>query len=503
MIQARRGPRYLANMPDPNAARRGPSRTGGIEPTNHSAELATIISVDAARYAYNVRTHRGRSLPGLPRKRYSPADITILPVGTTVVVRFDLGLPYIDGVLDLPASPSTEQGVPVSEVGGIGGQGFNQTTDVNRGNYRGPSEPTDMLPGDTLMANSTGARVGALEGGVALLSAAQLAQVRAHVLNDLVEIISRNYRHVTDMGIFEVKNTDGRINMSFRGASDQTNEAGADEENWTCRMDLGSEGDMFNFELTTPQGQTLFRLHVDSNGRCEIFGLDGVVTQSGNRNGEPHIAEQGGDSIDTVHGARATNTGGDHLEVVEGDHRETVDGNATLLCGNDIQQAATRDLGLSAGRNAVVSVAGDKLGNTALTTSVQGGAYEVVVGQAAYPTPGYSLRTFKGDVAFRSTMGGAFKVDTPLGEINLRGRKAVINTMTPNSVILGGSALVSHVVKYEQLELFLKALLKMLDSHTHTSAAPGTPTSPPVVPFSAILSGMIKTLKSLRVGVGG
>ncbi len=488
---------------DPNAPRRGPSRFGGVEPTDHQAELATILSVDVARYAYSVRTMRGRPLQGVPRKRYAPSDVSVLPVGTTVVVRFDLGLPYIDGVLDLPSSPSTDPGVSIAEVAGIGGQGFNRTTDTNHGNYRGPAEPTDMLPGDSVMANSSGARVAALEGGVALLSASPLAQVRAHTMNDLVEVISRNYRHLTDMGVFEVKNADGRINASFRGASDQINEAGSDEENWTYRMDLGSEGDMFNFELTTPQGQTLFKLHVDGGGRCEIFGLDGLVLQSGCRSNEPHLAEHGGDAVDTVHGKRTVRTGADKAETVEGNLGVTADGNATLMSGNDLQQAAARDLGISAGRNAVLSVAGDKQGNTAFTTNVQGGDYDVTVGQPGYPAPGYTLRTFKGDVLFKSTLGGGFTVDTPKGGVRLRGRKVVLETTTTDSVILGGASLVAHVVRYEQLELLLKSLLKMLDSHTHESTAPGTPTKTPTLPFAPALSRMIAGLKSQRVGVGG
>ena len=488
---------------DQNDTHRGPSRLGGIGLTNNSAEFATVVEVDVARYSYTVRTQRGRALPGVPRKRSSPSDLVILPVGTTVVVRFDLGIPYIDGVLDLPSDAPVDPAVPVSEIGGIGGQGLNQATNTTRGNYRGPSEPTDVLPGDSIMANYTGARVGVLEGGVAVLSASQLAQVRAHVLNDLVEIISRNFRHVTDMGIFKVENKDGRINLSFRGASDQTNEAGADAENWTIRLDLGAEGDVFRFELTTPTGQSLFRMHVDSEGRCELFGLDGLVFQSGCKNGEPHISEHGGNAVDIVHGRRTVTTNEDHVENVKGNVSTASGGDMSIFSGNDLQQAAARDLGLSAGRNATLSVAGDKRGNPALVTNVQGGDYEVHLGQTSYPEPGITVTTFSGDMSFISSNGGNLSVNTPTGDVITRSKKVVINTSTPNSVILGGTTLAAHLVKFEQLELLLKILIKLLDTHTHTSAAPLSPTSTPTVPFSTALSRMIGQLKSERVGVGG
>ena len=71
------------------------------------------------------------------------------------------------------------------------------------------------------------------------------------------------------MGITQVTNEEGRTNMSFRGGSDQSTETGSDEEKWGIRFDLGAKGDVFNFELTTPLGQVLFRIHVDADGACE------------------------------------------------------------------------------------------------------------------------------------------------------------------------------------------------------------------------------------------
>lgn len=481
---------------DPNATHQGPSRHGGVAAPQASAELAQIVSVDSARMAYVVRTLRGRSLTGVPRLRNSPSDLTLLPVGTTVKVSFDLGFPYIDGVIDMPAYAPDDAGIPVTGVDGYS----NPTTDFSTGSFRGPGEPSDLLGGDTVFGNKAGARMGVLEGGTAILAGSGVAQVRAHALNDLVEVISRNYRHVTDMGVTEVKNADGRINWSFRGASDQTNEAGADEENWTIRWDLGSEGDLLNFELTTPEGQTLFRLHVDGNGRAEIFGLDGVVIQSGSQNDEPHVSEHGGDSTDIVHGSRTVRTGGDVTETVEGTQAVTVDGNQNTVIGGDSSTAAVRDVGVSAGRNTNRTTAGARNGSVALRESVLGGDYAVAVGQEAYPSPGYTLETLKGHIEFISRLGGDYRVNTPLGNVKTRSRKVTMSTSAPDSVVLGGDALAAHAAKFEQLEIFLKALLRWLDSHAHP---PGAPVGgPPTVPSSAVLSALIAPIKSQRVGFG-
>lgn len=481
---------------DPNAEHPGNSRHGGLGSPQQSAELATVVSVDSQRMAYTVRTMRGRALPGIGRIRYSQADLALLPVGATVVVRYDLGQPFIDGVIDIPASPAGSPGIPATGVAGFG----TQTTDFQTGSFRGPAEPSDLMPGDNIMGNASGARVGVMEGGVGILRGSAAAQIRAFLLNDLVEIISRNFRHVTDMGVSEIKNTDGRINMSFRGASDQTNEAGADEENWTIRFDLGAEGDMLNFELCTPQGQTLFRFHVDSNGRCEIFGADGVVTQSGNRNGEAHVTEQGGDSEDIVHGDRTVDTDGNVTETTQGSHTHTVDGALTVAVGSDHAIGAVRDVGVSAGRGLTLTGAGDKLGGVAVNMTAPGGNFETTVGQLAFPTPKYSLTTYKGNIEFKSQLGGHFMVDTLLGDLKTNTRKVLLNTLTPDSVILGGNALASHVVKYEQFKALIDTVAKLFDTHIHPT--PTGPSGAPMVPMSSVIGALVVLCKSLRVGVG-
>ena len=481
---------------DPNSTHAGPSRHGGMGPTNHSAELAQVAAVFSETYTYSVRTLRGRNLT-VPRKRNSQDDLALLPVGATVIVRFDIGLPYIDGVLDIPGSLADTDGIPTTGISGYGGN----TQPTQEGGYRGQGEPSDLLPGDTVIGNKDGARMGVFTGGLAMMLASGMSQMRFHRLNDLVELFSRNYTHVTDMGITKIENKDGRVNMSFRGASDQLGEAGADEENWTIRMDLGSEGDLFNFELTTPQGQTLFKLHVDSDGRCEIFGLDGVVIQSGARSGAEQATEAGGDARDTVRGNRVVQTDGDSTHTTKGEHAVTVDGNSTSVAGGDAVTSAVGDVGIAAGRNINMTATGAKDGTAAETVEVHGGDYKTTVGQATYNTPGYSLETYKGDIKLKSSLGGNINLETRTGDIRGTATKVIFDTTANDSCILGGSALVAHVAKYEQLESMMRSLLTAFDAHTHTAA--GSPTTVPIVPLSTIIGNMLSAIKSLRVGVGG
>jgi len=81
--------------------------------------------------------------------------------------------------------------------------------------------------------------------------------------------------------------------------------------------------------------------------------------------------------------------------------------------------------------------------------------------------------------------------------------------LIPDSVVLGGSVLSSHLVKFEQLEAHLKILYSLLDTHVHaitgSATAAGIPvvgaTIQPVVPFSPLLSPSIFLCKSLTTGV--
>jgi hypothetical protein len=445
-------------------------------------------------------------LQGVGRVRTNPNEVAPLAPGTEVLVSYEYGAPLIMGVINVPASDHADTtAFNVTDVEGFGGSGgINQTTRTGVGNYRGAREPRDVMPGDWAQVGTEGNTIATLNGGVNVIRSSTLAQIRTHLINDLVEIFSRNYRHITDMGEFSVFNDDGRINMRFRGATDQRSEAGPDEENWTIRFDMGAEGDILNFELTTPQGNTLFRFHVDAEGRCEIYGVNGVDIGSGARAGGSHTEEHTGNSQRTVEGNRVTTTMGDETRNIEGNNTTEVSSDYVINAGNDHRTQTLRDYAVGCGRNMNVAV------QDTLTYDIEEGGWTIDIGSITSTNAGYTLKTFGGPIKMESQLGGDIELSSLLGHIKTQSQDIKVVTALPDSVILGGEALVSHVVKWEELVAYLTALHTALDLHIHTE--PGTSVAagvlpvtgvsgPPAVPIGAPLAGTFVNFRSLKVGV--
>jgi hypothetical protein len=495
---------------DPNSQQKGVGKYGGTGNSSRGGEFATVITYFPDRYTATVRTERGRTIPGVPRLRSSPGDVSTLSPGTEVLISYDYGPPVIMGVLSTPASNNDgSTSFSVGDVEGVGGQGLNQSQE-SVGNYRNATEPSDLMPGDDVRVGKEGNMLGLLEGGIALLKSGPLSQIRTHLINDLVEVISRNFRLISDMGELNISNEDGLINLSFRGGIDQRNEAGPDEEKWTIKFDLGSEGDMLNFELTTPTGQTLFRFHVDANGKAELYGVNGIEILSGSKDGGGHAEEHTGNSNRVVDGNRSAETRGDDTREVQGNSSENIGSDKEISVGNDLKQQALRDVALSAGRNMFLRAEGGD-GEAALNFDVEQGDWVTTIGSATSPNSNMKVATFAGNVEITSALGGDFKFETPLGEIETDSTQIALKTSLPSSVILGGSTLISHLVKWEELEKHLKFLYRILDGHRHMhdgsataggSAVAGL-TGKPLIPFGALLNGSIVTFKSLKAGVSG
>ena len=503
---------YHATDPDPNSDQRGNGRHGGSGNHNRRGEFGTVISYQSDRYTATVRTERGRTLTGVARVRNAPGEVIPLPQGTEVLISHDYGLPLIIGVLEIPASGnrSSEAFAVTDDTDAlfVGGDGTNRAQLNTQGNFRRAREPRDVIPGDWVQMGEEGNMFAALGGGVNLMKSSALAQIRTHVMNDLVEIFSRNYRHITDMGVFSITNTEGRVNMQFRGGSDEATESGPDEENFTIKMDLGAEGDLFNFELCTPQGQTLFKLHVDSEGGAEIFGINGVAVTSGSRNG--------GTTAQETSGSQETRVGGDNTNNITGSDTTTVGTNQTIQVtsdrevniGNDYRIQALRDMALGSGRNVSVVVQGGE-GDNALTFDIEDGNWLVDMGSVTAQDSGINFKTFGGNMKFETQVGGDFEFTSQTGNLKTTTNTAKFITGTPNSVVLGGDSLASNLVKFQELQSLLMSLFVSLDTHQHLGGAmvaagslPVTGLSaPPVVPIGAPLNGQIIQLKSVVAGV--
>jgi hypothetical protein len=475
-------------------------------------EFGTIISYQADRYTATVRTEHGRTLTGVPQLRSAPGQIAPLEPGTSVLLNYEYGTPIILGVLPTPVgNADVKTKFSVTDTEGFGGQGLNKTS-LNAGSdYRNPQEPDDVAPGDWVQMGSDGNSIGALSGGVNVIRSSALSQIRTHLVNDLVEIISRNYRHITDMGEYSVVNKDGRISMSFRGGTDQRSEAGPDEEKWTIRFDMGAAGDLLNFEFTTPEGQALFRFRVDGDGHCEIFGINGVAIHSGAQNGAAAVETTTGDKDQVVMGNQTTRIDGEVKKEVRGSDKTETLQDHFISAGNDARVQALRDMGLSAGRNLFMAVQGNITGESVIF-DIESGDWKVDVGgpTSLNPKSGISFNTFAGDFSHESIAGGDFNVRSLLGALHTTTRKAVVSTNNlPDSVILGGDALTSHLVKYEQLEQHLMMLYQLLDQHIHIEQGTATAgpfpvvgvSGMPVVPFSSVLNSLIITMKSITSGV--
>lgn len=505
-------PRGVSASPrSPNRIISGDNLHGSSGGRFRKGTIGTIVSYQADRYTATIKTDRqGPPITGVPRLRSSPGDIAPLTPGTQVLISEEYGQPVIMGVLATPSGNNDDApNFSITDASGFGGQGDDRSTsDV--GNFREFSEPTDLMPGDWVKIGEDGNAIGVLGGGVNVIRSSPMAQIRTYLLNDLVELISRNYRHITDMGEFNITNNDGRLNLSFRGSTDQRSEAGPDEEKWTIKLDIGSEGDVFNLEFTTPAGQTLFKFHVDAEGHAEIYGIDGVDILSGNKSERGHAEEHTGNSKQTVLGNHARNVDGNRNLKIKGNHTKDISGDHEVSVSNDARLQVLRDLALSSGRSILVSAQGPVIpGGTALTFDVENGDCILDIGSFTSPLSGLGVSTYTGDIDFESVLGGNFNVETLLGKISTRSLGFKASTLgIPDSVVLGGEALVSHVVKWEELILYLNALHLALDTHIHP--IPGTAfgiipitgvTTPPVIPIGSPLSSLFAAFRSLTTGV--
>lgn len=498
-----------ATPPDPNSTQQGQGRHGGSGHHNRTGEFATVLRYHSDRYTADVRTERGRTLTGVGRLRSSPGEVAPLHPGTEVLINYDYGIPIIFGVMSIPASSNEmSESFSVSDTQGFGGEGNNRTQINTQGNYRQAREPQDVMPGDWAQVGEEGNLFATLAGGVNVMKSSVLSQIRTHLINDLVEIFSRNYRHVTDMGEFTILNDEGRINMRFRGASDQRTEAGPDEENWTIKMDLGSEGDFFNFELCTPQGQTLFKFHVDSEGGAEIFGINGVAITGGSRTGGSTVQESTGRRREHTGNDRDVDIAGSDTVQIGTNQTTTVGSDHEVNIGNDYRLQALRDIAIGAGRNVSLVAQGGE-GDAALIFDIEGGNWVVDLGSMTNTMSGLHFKTVKGNMTLESTLGGNIDLLTELGNLKSKSSTAKFITGQPNSVVLGGDTLASNLVKFQELQTLLNDLFIKLDTHTHQAGAmvaagtlPVTGLSgPPAFPIGAPLTGQIMQLKSIVAGV--
>jgi hypothetical protein len=486
-------------------------RFGGIGPkTKLGWETASVLDYSPDTQTYLLRTESGRDVSNVGRLVQSPGENEGLPRDTLVAVQYELGYPVIAGVLRYAPAQATElDPVRVSEVRGVGGEDP-VYAGQGKGTHRPPNAPKDTLPGDWVKTSPDGNLFAALLGGTNVMKSSAFAQIRTHGLQDLVEILSGTYRHLTSMGKLEVVNDGGKTSLIWRAGADQMNETGAHLEHWTIRLDVGATGDLFNFEITTPEGQTLARIHISADGRFEIVGTAGVDITSGDKGTARE--DVAGDKELYVKGKMDVTVKGSVTETVKGQRATTISKGDSTVIGGHRQATVNENDNSFIGGKVTKHVMGGTVptpGNIAESVEYVNGGLEVVIGN---PVSGGAPSSMAAVQYVNYTGGYTFAIQptAAAGQFN-------VVSLTPGSVNLGanGSAIPvpggAHnvvavapfgVMKYEPFLAMMTTLMTWLATHFHVSAVgPTTPpaTAPALIP---LITPMLPLIRSVRVNVG-
>lgn len=299
-------------------------------PLGARLERGTVIEVDARRHAYRVHLNSGRTIV-CGRLITSRGDTSLLDLRDVVAVSFDLGTPYIVGLLP-PETAHVDAETSLTGTEGHGGS--DPALDARLGVSNQPGDaPADLLPGDSALRATGGAFVGALRGGVAALVGGPLASIHAFGQEDELRLNAGTFKMESWLGTLAITNEGGRPNLSLRAGTDQRTHTGADEGRFPIRLDLGSEGDVLRFELTTREGQTLFRLHVNPVGRVELYAAGGITVDEGNGR---YVTEG------VHHGSSHRRVTGNDSHVVGGESGTQIDGPWRIACGGEARIATGR-----------------------------------------------------------------------------------------------------------------------------------------------------------------
>lgn len=477
--------------PDPQALAKG--EIAFASPFGH-AERGTVISSDSARATYRVHLNSGRTMV-MSRIKAHPGDNIILPNGTPVVVMHDLGLPYIFGVLpfETPApNLDTENPMSVTDTDGYGGR--DPLLSGNLGsNARGTNEPRDLMPGDFVGMGPDGASVAALGGQVAQLRGSPLAKVQAFGADDLVQIVSGVFRHISWMGESKITNDAGKTSYSWKGGTDQLTETGPDEQRYTIHLDVGATGNMIDLRVTNREGQSLFRFHVDPTGKVELFASGGFNQFSG-------------DSANAINPVRFQGT---LRELVTQNHEMEVGANQSVdVGGNNSERTSVnkeiivgQDLNVSCNRNATHTA--DKERHV-----VSNGFGVLSGGDVTFEVKNRKIHSVKTDqgLVITETQGGNYQVLTSGGTLQLDhgdGGLTVIGGGT-DSIEIGNFA-DAHITRWEELNLALTAMnlqlnqmRALLTGHVHPVSLAPVPIAQPSPVLAPLSAPMVLDLTGAR-----
>ncbi len=396
-------------------------------------ELADVYVYNAATHTCEVKTHSGRPLVDVPQIKQGANDFELLRTGQTVVITYDLGFPAILGCIDLGG---TADELPRPSITNIHNVGENNPYLPTKGtaSSKPPNAPTDLTGGDWARVGTLNNHLAVLEGGVTSLGSAT-ALVRSLGVQGVLQLIAKSMQTFTDFGEWRVENDQGRTSFILRAGANQTTQTGVDEQHWTIRLDIGATGDLFNFEITDPDGRSVFKFHIGPDGAIEIYG-DGGVDLSSGANGTAR-------TLQDIAGARDVQTGGSDTAIIGGDRIRSVTGLSQEDVGTDKITTISGQRAQHVNSDEALSVGGDRLeviaggaphnalpGDIAIDTRILNGGWKIDIGNPAHGAnitarAAYHLRTSLGDITLEAGAAMQLKaarvLDIDGREIHLNG----------------------------------------------------------------------------------
>jgi hypothetical protein len=482
----------------------------------HTKELGEVMAYSKSHNSYTVKSRgvagsarqpAGRLLNDIPKKSDNPGATDALPVGTTVIIEWGLGFPYIDGVLPV----NTSRAIVESTIGEDPNAGAVTDNTVQEAGayYRTAGMPQDVIPGDQGLRSPDGNTIGAGRGGHNYMKSGGKAKAAVETFgtdtDDKVKISGQDFDMFTDFGVLNCYNEDGRCGLKFRAAADQLNQSGGAEEQWTFKLDIGDEGNFFKLEVCSMDGATKSLFHITSGGQVTVMATDGL-----------HLVDGGKTMSHQTYAASLLRKISENLtEVVEGkviqnytkDRKTTISEGDQKIVGSD-NLSVNANQNVTVGGNRVETITGGSIvsampSNVAVQTNVLNGSYILELGNpkmGASPAAmaGITLAVNAGDV----TLGqNPSPLATPAAKATVN-----LNTLLPNSVGLGCSTNILaknpglfHAVMYEPLEMVLKFMAALFDSHIHFPPIGGKP----LLPMIPTMDPLLRMMMSMRVVIGG
>lgn len=176
--------------------------------------------------------------------------------------------------------------------------------------------PTDMIEGELDLSNLMGVGISLLSG-LASLQGSDRARVECHLIDDMVRVISRTFRHHSAFGDADIYNDGGRLNVEWHGSafdheafgnlksSDPRVKQSADDQvsfeeqdiegfnedgRWRFSQYIGWLGDFINIFVTDPVSSLgglasdklrsgKARMHVNSDGSILFQSVADIVLE--------------------------------------------------------------------------------------------------------------------------------------------------------------------------------------------------------------------------------